>query len=116
MNKKKLLTVISLIVAVLIFSVISVKMAGAGPVYDGRGTDLVALYENPSAYDNANADSPAAVIVNENNEMTTADNVVYSVVFNFRGYDTLGESIILFAAITGTMVILKRFKPERGEA
>ena len=34
--------------------------------------------------------------------------MVFSVVFNFRGYDTMGESFILIAAIAGSLVILRK--------
>lgn len=84
------------------------RMANSAPTYDGTGVDLVELYENPSSYDNTNADGAAAIMVNENLEKTAADNVVFSVVFNFRGYDTMGESFILIAAIAGSLVILRK--------
>lgn len=86
----------------------AVCMAGSPPTYDGTGTDVVGLYEDPSSYDNSAADGAAAIIVNENLEKTASDNVVFSVVFNFRGYDTLGESFILIAAIAGCLAILRR--------
>ena len=66
------------------------------------------LYEDPSSYDNTQADGAASIMVNENLEKTAADNVVFSVVFNFRGYDTMGESFILIAAIAGSLVILRK--------
>lgn len=84
------------------------RMAGSPPTYDGTEVDLVELYENPSSYDNTTADGAAAIMVNENLEKTAADNVVFSVVFNFRGYDTMGESFILIAAIAGSLVILRK--------
>ena len=56
------------------------RMAGSPPTYDGTNTDLVGLYEDPSSYDNSNADGAAAIMVNENLEKTAADNVVFSVV------------------------------------
>ncbi len=84
------------------------RMAGSPPTYDGTNTDLVGLYEDPSSYDNSNADGAAAIMVNENLDKTAADNVVFSVVFNFRGYDTMGESFILIAAIAGSLVILRK--------
>lgn len=85
-----------------------VSMARSGPSYDGSRTDVSALYEDPSGYDNSGADGAAAIIVNENLEKTAADNVVFSVVFNFRGYDTMGESFILIAAIAGCLAILRK--------
>lgn len=85
-----------------------VRVANGAPTYGVQGVDLVGLYEDPSGYDNSSADGAAAVIVNENLEKTAADNVVFSVVFNFRGYDTMGESFILIAAIAGSLVILRK--------
>lgn len=84
------------------------RMAHSPSTYNGEGVDLVELYENPSSYDNSGADGAAAIMVNENLDKTAADNVVFSVVFNFRGYDTMGESFILIAAIAGSLVILRK--------
>lgn len=84
------------------------RMAHSDPTYSGENTDLIALYEDPSSYDNSDADGAAAIMVNENLDKTAADNVVFSVVFNFRGYDTMGESFILIAAIAGSLVILRK--------
>lgn len=84
------------------------RMAHSDPTYNGEDTDLIALYEDPSSYDNSDADGAAAIMVNENLDKTAADNVVFSVVFNFRGYDTMGESFILIAAIAGSLVILRK--------
>ncbi|MEM2715848.1 MAG: hydrogen gas-evolving membrane-bound hydrogenase subunit E, partial [Candidatus Thermoplasmatota archaeon] len=41
---------------------------------------------------------------------TGADNAVTSVVFDYRGYDTLGEATILFAAIAGVLTLFRREK------
>ena len=43
-------------------------------------------------------------------EKGMAANSVAAVVFDFRGYDTLGESFILLTAIAGSFVILSRVK------
>ena len=104
---KKIILALSLIVILACGVWAAVGMAQSGPTYDGTHMDLVDLYENNSNYDNSKADGAAAIIVNENLEKTTADNVVFSVVFNFRGYDTLGESFILIAAIAGSLAILR---------
>ena len=34
--------------------------------------------------------------------------LLFSIVFNFRGYDTLGESFILIGALAGCLVILRK--------
>ncbi|MCD7734428.1 MAG: hypothetical protein LUH09_11020 [Clostridiales bacterium] len=108
MKLKKILLAASLAVLMVCGVYIAVLMGTSEPTYDGSNTDLLALYEDPESYDNSDADGVAAIIVNENLDKTTALNVVFSVVFNFRGYDTMGESFILIAAIAGCLVILRK--------
>lgn len=40
-------------------------------------------------------------------EETGGNNIVTAIVFDYRGYDTLGESTILFAAVLGVSVLLE---------
>ncbi|OYT59639.1 hypothetical protein B6U81_05765 [Thermoplasmatales archaeon ex4484_30] len=51
------------------------------------------------------------IIQNAQNE-TGANNAVTSVVFDYRGYDTLGEATVLFTAIAGVMILFRRGKDE----
>ncbi|MDA3793004.1 MAG: DUF4040 domain-containing protein [Elusimicrobia bacterium] len=44
---------------------------------------------------------------------TGAPNVVTSVLLDYRGYDTLGEATVLFAAIIGALAILRKTKAEK---
>jgi len=39
---------------------------------------------------------------------TGTNNGVTSVVFDYRGFDTLGEATILFTAVAGVMMIFRR--------
>ncbi|HOS81761.1 MAG TPA: hypothetical protein PK445_03455 [Methanolinea sp.] len=39
-----------------------------------------------------------------------ANNIVTSVVFDFRGFDTLGESVVLFTAVTGVALMFRARK------
>jgi len=39
-----------------------------------------------------------------------ADNGVTSVVFDYRGFDTLGEATVLFTAVAGVILIFRRLK------
>ena len=39
---------------------------------------------------------------------TGANNAVTSIVFDYRGYDTLGEATILFTAVTGVAMLFAR--------
>ena len=41
---------------------------------------------------------------------TGNNNVVASVVFDYRGFDTLGEATILFTAVTGVLLLLRAAK------
>ena len=82
--------------------------------YDGRGTDVYELQQNPENYDTSNPDGVASIMVQENLAKTHAVNNVTAIVFDFRGYDTLGESFVLLIAITGATVILRR-KRDRWE-
>jgi multisubunit Na+/H+ antiporter MnhB subunit len=49
------------------------------------------------------------IIDNTQNE-TGADNGVTSVVFDYRGFDTLGEATVLFTAVAGVILIFRRLK------
>lgn len=42
-------------------------------------------------------------------------NDVTSIVFDFRGYDTMGEAFILITAVAGSMVILFTHKEKKKE-
>lgn len=50
------------------------------------------------------------IIIDETIKETGAINSVTATVFDFRGYDTLGEAIVLFTAICGVAAVLR---PER---
>lgn len=55
------------------------------------------------------AQKPASdTYIREGLESTGAGNIVASVILGFRAYDTLGEATVLFAAVTGATVILRR--------
>ena len=74
--------------------------------YDGSDVNAVDLYNDPAAYDVEDPDGIADIIVKQNLEKTMAVNSVAAIVFDFRGFDTLGESFVLLTAIAGEIVIL----------
>ena len=41
---------------------------------------------------------------------TGANNAVTSVVFDYRGFDTLGEATVLFTAVAGVNLVFRRLK------
>ena len=55
-----------------------------------------------------NEDAPARRYVEKSLEETGAGNVVMAVLLDYRGYDTLGEATVLFAAVLGAVVLLRR--------
>lgn len=108
---KKLIMAISLIIILCVGVYAVVYMQQEIPVtYDGRGTDVYELQQNPQDYDTSDPDGVASIMVQENLAKTQAVNNVTAIVFDFRGYDTLGESFVLLIAITGATVILRRHR------
>ena len=113
---KKFLTWFSLGVLLVSGIYACVAMAAMPRSYDGRNAtvSVYELKEDPSSYDDSTADGAAAAIIQQNLEKTHAVNNVTSIVFDFRGYDTMGEAFILMTAVAGATVILftKKTKKE----
>ena len=114
---KKFLTWVSLGVLLAAFLAASLGMAQLPPTYDGRKATVpvAELQKNPESYDDSTADGAAAVIVQQNLAESHAVNDVTSIVFDFRGYDTMGEAFILITAVAGSAVILFTRKKEEEE-
>ena len=118
MKAKKTIAVCSVVVILMIMAVVLAYTYKNVPgTYENAPlTDVSELQENPSDYDIMEADGIAEIIVKENLDKTNAMNDVASIVFDFRGFDTLGESFILLTAIAGTFVILSvTKKSKKGE-
>ena len=49
-------------------------------------------------------------IIDNTQADTGADNGVTAVVFDYRGFDTLGEATVLFTAVAGVIVLFRRLK------
>ena len=49
-------------------------------------------------------------IIDHTQEETGANNGVTGVVFDYRGFDTLGEATVLFTAVAGVIMIFRRVK------
>jgi hypothetical protein len=112
---KKWLTYVSL-GAILFFSVFgALTLAGMERTYEGQAAPVSVynLQQDPESYDDSFASGAADAIVQQNLAKTHAVNDVTSIVFDFRGYDTMGEAFILVTAVTGSAVIL--FKKKAGK-
>jgi len=54
------------------------------------------------------------MIQNSQNE-TGTNNVVAAVLFDYRGFDTLGEATVLFTAVTGVGMLFRAVKKKEEE-
>ena len=104
---KQVVAILSLIVLLLVGLYAGQGMSEMLSTNTAASIDVAELYENPEGYDLSAADGAASVIIMEDLSKTNTTNAVTAVVFDFRGYDTLGESFVLLTAITGSMVILR---------
>ena len=116
MKSKRLICLLSLIV-ILAFGIFAMSYTyqNVAPTYDGTDTEVTALYANPSEYDISNPEGVSDIIVKTNLEKTMAVNNVAAVVFDYRGFDTIGESFILLTAIAGSFVIVSKTHRARKE-
>ena len=114
---KKFLTWVCLAVFLFAGVYACIAMAGQPRTYDGSkaAVSVFDLQQDPSSYDDSTADGAAAAIVQQNLDKSHAVNDVTSIVFDFRGYDTMGEAFILITAVAGSTVILftKKAKEEK---
>jgi len=68
-----------------------------------------ALLLHPFGYPPSQMDD---YIIENTQSETGANNAVTAVVFDYRGFDTLGEATILFAAVTGVIMLFRKKKKE----
>ena len=115
---KKFLTYVSL--ALILFACVfgAVSMAGMQRTYEGQRApvSVYELQQDPASYDDSQADGAAGAIVQQNLAESHAVNDVTSIVFDFRGYDTMGEAFILITAVAGSVVILYSKKKKEGKS
>jgi multicomponent Na+:H+ antiporter subunit B len=53
--------------------------------------------------------------LNQVMEETGVPNVVTAVLASYRGYDTLGETVVVFTAGAGVIALLRRRKKKKGK-
>jgi multisubunit Na+/H+ antiporter MnhB subunit len=71
------------------------------------GFFLVSAFEMHSFGSPVYEDMDVYIIENAQKE-SSANNVVTAVVFDYRGFDTLGEATVLFTAVVGVSIIFRR--------
>jgi multisubunit Na+/H+ antiporter MnhB subunit len=70
-----------------------------------------ALITHPfGEFNNENSPEMDQYIIDNTQNETGADNGVTSVVFDYRGFDTLGEATVLFTAVAGVIILFRRLK------
>ena len=112
---KKFLTIVCLAAFLIAGVFAAVEMAQLPPTYDGANAKVspYELMHDPEAYDDYEADGAAAAIVQQNLAKTHAVNDVTSIVFDFRGYDTMGESFIMILTVSSVIILLRKTKAEK---
>jgi multisubunit Na+/H+ antiporter MnhB subunit len=86
---------VAAVVAILVLAVFSVHLFQGFPELGSSVVDRV-------------ADAPSATYLREGLDRTGAPNIVTAVLLDFRAYDTLGEATVLFCAVLGALVVLRR--------
>ena len=114
---KKFLTWATLVVFLVAGIAASVTMGDMPRTYNpANGTSVYDLQQTDGEnYDDSVADGAADAIVQQNLAKTHSVNDVTSIVFDFRGYDTMGEAFILITAVAGSIVILSNGRKEKKE-
>lgn len=51
-------------------------------------------------------------MIDNGQEIAAVNNIVTGVVFDFRGFDTLGEATVLFTAVLGVALMFRRMKED----
>ena len=117
---KKFLTYVCLGVMLVAMLAGALAMAKWDRTYEKNeaSPSVYELQQNKGeGYNDEDVDGAAAAIVQQNLSKTHSVNDVTSIVFDFRGYDTMGEAFILITAVAGSAVILftKKAKEEKND-
>ena len=97
MNRRDLIGIIFLSVVTVFLLFSAFMMRPFGPSDDPTDDD----------YFEADMDQD---IIDSTQEEAGANNGVTAVVFDYRGFDTLGEATVLFTAVAGVIMVFRRLK------
>jgi multisubunit Na+/H+ antiporter MnhB subunit len=90
------------IVAAIFFAIVAIFL-----IYSVSNYSEIHDFGDPDQYIEPEMDQ---YIINNTQNETGADNGVTAVVFDYRGFDTLGEATVLFTAVAGVILIFRRLK------
>jgi len=87
------------------------------PLFVALGTGAMLIYGSLGLPEFGSADTAMNTYIgleylNRNFAETHIPNVVTSVLASYRGYDTLGETTVIFTAGIGVLLLLKRFRQQ----
>ncbi|MEA3334153.1 MAG: hydrogen gas-evolving membrane-bound hydrogenase subunit E [Pseudomonadota bacterium] len=88
-------------------SLIAVIMTGALLIY---GTHDMPAWGDPDSPPNSHV-SPRYIL--EATKLTATPNIVSAVLADYRSYDTLGESAVIFTASISCLFLLRRVRKEK---
>lgn len=57
-------------------------------------------------------DEMDSYMIDNGQDIAAVNNLVSGVVFDFRGFDTLGEATVLFTAVLGVTLMFRRMKED----
>ncbi|MBQ3921338.1 MAG: hypothetical protein II689_03770 [Firmicutes bacterium] len=113
---KRMIALISILVITVAFAYCmnyASDRSVVAPSFDGGDVSEQELMEDSDDYTIEDPEGVAEIIVKTDLEKTHAENAVSAVVFDYRGFDTIGESFILLAAIAGSHCILRGAKRKK---
>lgn len=120
MKAKRIVALVSLVIILAAGVFAAFTASGFERTYKGEddAVDLYALHEAGVSQKIKDANGVAEIMVKQNLSRkdgvgTMAANNVAAIVFDYRGFDTLGESFILLTAIAGSFVILSIAKKKK---
>lgn len=90
------------------------SLLGAGAIVAVAGFLILAVTGIPE-FGNLDNRHVAAFYLEEGLTRTGSANIVNAIVWDFRGYDTLGEETVLFCAALGVFMIIRRKKYGRSD-
>lgn len=124
MNNGVKLAALSLLVALLAFTAWNMREFGEPGEVGDEDISLYNIEENETTkidrtamdefiLDNTQKGESEDTEVTEDGAST--NNAVTAVVFDYRGFDTIGEATVLFAAVSGVLVALRVAFPPKGK-
>lgn len=113
---KKFFTYFSLAIFITMGTYVMITAADLPRTYNGKNTNIYEIQGNSPKYSLEEPYSASEIIIKESIEKTRSLNIVNAVVFDFRGYDALGQSFILLTTVTGCSLMLSCEKKRREES